>query len=359
MSVKHLSVSLGITYPEFTLTLDIEIPLRGTTAVFGPSGSGKSTFLRALAGFVRPDHGHIRFDGVDWFNSASRKFLSPHRRPVGFLFQNSRLFTHLNVEQNLRFADDRARGSAAPFSIDDIVDAFDLAPLLARHSHSLSGGEGQRVALARTLLSRPELLLLDEPLSALDRQRKADILPYLDDLPQKFGIPVLYVSHDIDEIARLANDALILEGGQLKAHGPLIPTLNTHGFDVDRPGAIIEGRVVAHDHRLKLTTIERGHAQIRTPLNERVGLGQETRLRINSRDIVVATSPVLDTSIQNSLPARITRIEKEPTSGFAVISLHTGFGELHAKITLAAVEALDLTADKQVFALIKSAMFEA
>ena len=358
MSDKVLSADISVAYQEFTLELNTTFMTAGTTAVFGPSGSGKSTLLKALAGFIRPARGHIQFGDDEWFNSDNRTHLLAHKRPVGFLFQDARLFPHLSVQQNLLYAEKRSPSPDRSYTMDNVVEAFDLDPLLNRPPKFLSGGETQRVALARTLLSRPQLLLLDEPLTGLDRQRKAEILPYIDDLPRRFGTPVIYVSHDIDEIARVADQALILENGRLKAQGPAIPTFNAHGFDIDKPGAIVEGRVSTHDQRMKLTTVERGQAQIRMSMNERLEIGQSIRLRIQSRDIVIATTPPTDLSIQNTLSARITRIQMEPDSGFAIIHLLTGFGDLRARVTIAAVETLELTEEQRVYALIKAVTFE-
>jgi len=193
-----------LSFGDFTLDARIDTPLSGTTALFGPSGGGKSTLLRIIAGLENRAEGVVALGDMTWAHSDAGIFTPAHQRPVGTVFQDGRLFTHLTVAQNLRYADRRSRHRHSAINLDTVIDRLSLTPLLPRRPDTLSGGERQRVALGRTLLTRPALLLLDEPLSALDRGRKADILPYLRDLPGSFGIPTLYVSHAVEEIAQLA-----------------------------------------------------------------------------------------------------------------------------------------------------------
>jgi len=259
MSAESLSIRVQLAFPGFELDVDERLSLDGVTAVFGPSGSGKSTLLRAVAGFETPRAGRIAAADQLWFDSRSGTDLPPHRRPVGFLFQDARLFAHLDVAGNLAFADKRSRRGQRAFDLDEVVAAFDLEPLLKRPAAALSGGEKQRVALARTLLARPKLLLLDEPLSALDRERKAEILPYLEQIPKRFSVPALYVSHAIDEVTRVADDVLVLAAGRVRAYGPAEPIVErldleplTGRFEA---GVLLHGRVAAHDSRLALTHV--------------------------------------------------------------------------------------------------------
>ena len=219
LALEALQVSRG----SFRLELDTRISLQGVTALFGASGSGKSTLLRAIAGLLRPDAGRIQFHDTTWFDAATQLNKPVNARPIGTLFQDSRLFRHRSVAGNLqlalRFARSRPLVGVRTPGYEDVIDALDLSALLKRDTASLSGGEARRVALARTLLARPALLLLDEPLTGLDHERKADILPYLTKVFAEYGLPTLYVSHDIDEVAQLADRMLVLDAGRLRLAG--------------------------------------------------------------------------------------------------------------------------------------------
>ncbi|MDZ7642957.1 MAG: ATP-binding cassette domain-containing protein [Woeseiaceae bacterium] len=204
--------------------MQADVELDGVTGLFGASGSGKSTLLRLIAGLERADDGHVRFAGKPWQDAGT--FVPPHRRPVGYVFQDARLFRHLDVAGNLRFAARRRSDDGAGPQFDEVVAACDLDPLLDRDVRALSGGEQQRVALARTLLCGPRLLLFDEPLAALDAARKHDILPYIESLQARFGIPAIYVSHSMDEIVRLADRVIVLADGRVQARGPTVPVLD-------------------------------------------------------------------------------------------------------------------------------------
>lgn len=364
MAADRLSLHLRVRHPGFELDVAEELPLDGFTAVFGPSGSGKSTLLRAVAGFETPLDGRIVWNGEVWFDAAAGVNLAPHRRPVGFMFQDSRLFPHLNVAGNLAFAYRRRQG-AGP-ARDEVVAALDLGDLLHRRVHDLSGGERQRVALGRTLLRGPSLMLLDEPLAALDRQRKTEILPYLESVPARFRVPTLYVSHDVDEVARLADRVLVLAEGRVQTVGPTAAVMErldlqplTGGFE---GGVLVEGRLRRHDARLHLSHVELAGGVLATPLLERLAPGQIVRLRIRARDVALATVRPEGLSIRNVLPGELVEIVDEPETGFveAFVRLD-GEGpptRLRARITRAAVEDLRLEPGRRVYALIKSVSFE-
>jgi len=215
-----LGLRVRVHLSDFTLEVDERLEARGVTALFGPSGSGKTTLLRAIAGFERPVRGRITLGERVLSDVDAGVFVPPHQRPIGFLFQEARLFDHLDVAGNLDFAARRRGRGDTRFARADVVASLDLGPLLSRRVEGLSGGERQRVALGRTLLSGPELLLLDEPLAGLDLARKAEILPYLEAVIRRFGLPTLFVSHDLDEVVQLSDRVLVLEEGQEAGLGP-------------------------------------------------------------------------------------------------------------------------------------------
>jgi molybdate transport system ATP-binding protein len=220
-----LDLATRISFRDFELDVSHRFALDGITALFGPSGCGKSTLLRIIAGLEEKAGGRIAFGGEVWLDTASRIFVPPHLRGVGYVFQDARLFPHLSVEGNLRYAARRSAGIDHRIAFDDVVAALDLGPLLSRRTGALSGGERQRVAMGRTLLARPRLLLMDEPLAALDIQRKAEILPYIERLPERFGVAVIYVTHAIDEVVRLARRMVVLGAGRKIADGSVAEVL--------------------------------------------------------------------------------------------------------------------------------------
>ena len=361
MSIEQLEITASLALSEFTIELDETWAADGYVSIFGPSGVGKSTILRLISGFARPDKGRIVFGGEVWCDTATGVFTPPHQRPVGMVFQDGRLFPHLTVEQNLQFADKRSRDVGKRFEASDIISAFDLAALLRRLPNTLSGGERQRVALARTLLTRPKLLLMDEPLSALDRQRKAEILPYLDGLPARFGAPVFYVSHNVQEVVRLAGQTVILNKGKVEAVGPTAETLTAYDVEASEEfsiGAVVEGLLQAHDDDLLLTQVKIGDDAISLPINKRKPIGERVNIRIDARNVAIATERPKGISIRNVVKAKVVALSARPNSPFVVIRLDAGGGELHAQITKASVIDLGLSEGAEVFALIKAASFD-
>ncbi len=358
MSVETLTLQVRLERPGFVLELDQQLDLAGVTVLFGPSGAGKSTLLRVLAGLETPASGRIRLDGTIWFDDEAGINLPAHARPVGLMFQDARLFSHLDVAGNLAFAETRSRGREPSFDTDAVVAALDLQPLLARQIHTLSGGERQRVALARTLLTRPRLLLLDEPLTALDRDRKADILPYLERIPRAFGLPTLYVSHAIEEVVRLADRVLVLADGRVQAYGPaaqIVERLDlqplTGRFEA---GVLIQAKVLAHDQRLHITQVEVSGDTLTMPLLEHLTPGEPVRLRVRARDVAIATERPNRISIRNVLAGTLKSIVLDPDTPFAEVLVELRGAHVRARLTRAAVEDLGLGEGDQVYALIKS-----
>ena len=328
------------------------------TAIFGPSGSGKSTLLRILAGLERRATGRLSLGADVWLDSDRRLDLPAHRRPVGYMFQEARLFPHLSGEGNLRYAARRARRERQAVTFDEVVDSLDLEPLLPRRPSSLSGGERQRVALGRTLLAQPRLLLLDEPLSALDTSRKMEILPYLEKIHPRFGIPTLYVSHSVDEVTLLADRILVLAEGRVAAEGRTAEVLEhlELGSLADRRGAItvIEARVTRHDPEYHLTWLDLAGQPLVVPKREHFDEGEEACLVVRARDVSLATRRPEGVSIQNVLRGRVGEVREDPASAFAEVSVELGSHRLLARVTRLSLRDLGLSAGSPVFALLKS-----
>lgn len=362
MSADVLSINVQLAFPGFALDVRADLPPRGVTALFGPSGSGKSTLLRMIAGFQRPDNGQISLGGQRWFDAVQRLDVPAHRRPVGFMFQQPLLFGHLDVAGNLRFAERRRAAGAHPIRYADVVEALDLAALLHRRVQALSGGERQRVALGRTLLSAPSLMLLDEPLSGLDRGRKREIIPYLERAFARFDIPALYVSHDLEEVTRIADETLVMAEGRLLAQGPtarIIERLDlqavTGRFEA---GVLLDAVVTGHDERLQLTHVTIGADSLTMPMIDRLAPGDAVHLRVRARDVSLATQRPEGLSIRNILAGTISAIALEPQTAFAEVTVQLAGAHLRARITRAAVEELGLHNGQNVFALVKSVSFD-
>ena len=365
---EAFQLSLRVVLSDFTLELDERLSLDGVTAIFGRSGSGKTTLLRAIAGFERPVWGRIALGDRVWFDSEAGLCEPPDRRSIGMLFQDGRLFPHLDVRGNLDFAwKRRGRRSARSRSQqgvarEEVIDALDLGLMLGRDVASLSGGEQQRVALARTLLTSPDLLLLDEPLAALDRTRKAEILPYLEEVTQRFCIPTLFVSHDLDEVARLADRMMVLSEGQLQMCGDTAEILER--LDLEpitgrfESGVLVEGKVLEHDTRLHLTTIDLDGDALAIPLAESLSIGDTVRLRVRARDVAVATERPSGLSIRNVMPGEISDLTRKPGTGEVEARVQLRTAHIRARLTLAAVEELELHPGRRVFVLVKSVSLE-
>lgn len=336
---------------DFALELDASIPAAGVTGIFGPSGAGKTTLLRLIAGFDHPDRGRIVFAGEDWTGQP------PSRRPVGTVFQSPRLFPHLSVRGNLDYAVKRAAAGGPAFA--DAVEALDLAPLLDRRIQTLSGGEAQRVALGRALMTAPRLLLLDEPLAALDADRKAAILPYLGSALKRFAIPALYVSHSIDEMVRLADRIMALREGRVAAFGSagaVIEGLDPAPGEGFEAGVIVEAIVADTANAYGLAGLDLAGQDLTVPGLDGVSEGAAVRLRIRARDVAIATQRPEGLSIRNVIEA--TLIERRDRGVHADLLLDAGGPHLRARITRESADALGLVEGQTVFALIKTVSLE-
>src|SRR5436190_12907694 len=352
--MSTLALHVALERADFTLDVQHDLALEGITALFGPSGSGKTTLLRVIAGLERSARGSVTFDGSAW--QSAQIWLPPHRRGVGYVFQDGRLFPHFTVQKNLEFAARRAKRGAIDF--DAAVAALDLKALLGRRAASLSGGEQQRVAIARALLTSPQLLLMDEPLSSLDVGRKREILPLIEQLPGTFGVPVLYVTHNVDEVARLASDMLLLKAGRIAALGRVADVLER--LDIEElggthdAGALLHVRVEAG--RGGAAALRLGGQALHVPAAH-APIGTPLRIRIHARDVALATERPRGLSIRNVLEARILRVHVDEPA-HADVLLEVDGQRLRSQITRDALEELKLAAGQPVFALIKSVALE-
>lgn len=357
MSSERLEIEAKLGFSGFTLDVTEAFDLTGCTALFGASGAGKTTLLRLIAGFLRPQSGRIVFGGEAWCDTGKGVFLRAHQRSVGIVFQDGRLFPHLNVEQNLLYADRRAPPERQG-NIADMIDAFDLSALLLRRPETLSGGERQRVALARTLLTRPSLLLLDEPISALDRDRKAEILPYLDGVAGRFGVPTFYVSHNVDEVVCVADRTVIMNAGRIEASGSTAAVINAYGLESDVAAtSVLSGAVVAHDETYKLTMVAIGEGAISLPINPQKAVGASVNIKIDARSVAIATTPPKGISIRNILSATVETLVTDAASPFVDIVMRVNGEPLRAQVTRAACDDLYLAPGQSVYALVKTASF--
>ena len=340
------------------LDIDTVIPSTGVTAIFGHSGSGKTSLLRCIAGLEKAQQGRLIINDTCWQNANT--FLPTHKRPIGYVFQEASLFPHLNAQKNLNYAIKRAAKRAdQPLSSEfyqRVIDVMGIEGILDRYPSQLSGGERQRIAIARALLIQPQLLLMDEPLAALDHQRKQEILPYLERLHKSFNIPILYVSHSMDEVARLADHILVLDKGKVVAEGELTEVFSR----IDLPqrleaesGVILNGKVIEKDEQWKLMRIAFSEGHIWLPNSGEV-LGQAVRIRVLAKDVSLALNNHDDTSIINRIPVTITDIKSDKDSAMALVRLTMGSEYVVSKLTQRSVHHLNLTLGLKVWAQIKS-----
>ena len=350
-----LTLNMDHRLAGFTCTVDLTAGA-GITALFGRSGAGKTTVINAVAGLLRPDAGHISFNGEVLFDAESGLCLPAAKRRFGYVFQEARLFPHLSVEENLMFGSRYAPADAAGPDLPDVVSLLGLEGLLSRAPGSLSGGERQRVAIGRALLSRPRMLLMDEPLANLDGPRKQEILPYLERLRDgPLGLPILYVSHAVDEVARLADTLVLLQDGQVQSQGPLFEVMADPAavplLGVREAGAVITAEVLAHaDDGLSTLGLSAGKLELPGVQAE---VGSQVRLRVLAQDVILSRARPKGLSSVNVLPVTIQAIHPGDGPG-AAISLQAGEDRLLARVTARAVAELDLAPGVDCFAILKA-----
>ena len=359
-SGNMLTLKLQAHVEDFDLSISEQLPGPGICGLFGRSGSGKSTLLRCIAGF-QACRGQVILDDQIWLDSARGINLPAYQRPVGFVFQDARLFPHLSVLGNLAFSLRRAPRPAS-ITFDEVIDTLAISGLLERSVVNLSGGERQRVALGRTLLSQPSLLLLDEPLSALDTQSKAELLPFIQRICDAFKIPALFVSHAIEEVAQLADHTVLLEQGRIQAAGATTEVLEspqlTDLTGRTDSGALLTGRVVGYDSTYQLAMLDCAGQSLAVPTMTPVTIAQTLKLFIRSKDVSVATTEPQPSSIRNVLVGTLTAIGTTDESPFAELSIDIGGQYLSARVTRAAVADLDLHTQDRIYALVKTVSFD-
>ncbi|WP_428677527.1 molybdenum ABC transporter ATP-binding protein [Reyranella sp.] len=327
----------------------------GLTALFGRSGSGKTSLVSIVGGLIRPDRGRVTIDGQTLVDTERGLFVPAHKRRIGYVFQDSRLFPHLSVRRNLLYGRWFARGSGgATADLGSVVELLGIGHLLERHPDSLSGGEKQRVAIGRALLARPRLLLMDEPLASLDEARRAEILPYIERLRDEAGVPLLYVSHSVAEVARLATTVVIMAEGAVTAVGTVQDILPM--ADAGDGGAVLDARIVRHDETFHLSVLESAAGELQVPRLD-APVGAPVRAYIRSRDVMLSLQPPVDISALNVLAGRIASISPT-TRAQADIRLDCNGAVLVARLTAKSVDRLALVPGRPVYAVVKSVSFE-
>ncbi|MDD9892553.1 MAG: molybdenum ABC transporter ATP-binding protein [Gammaproteobacteria bacterium] len=342
-----LDIKLVIQYPGFSLNAEFTTASKGVTALFGHSGCGKTSILRAIAGLDKHANSHITFNAQTWQSSST--FVASHQRRIAYVFQDSLLFPHLDVMENIRFGETKADKSLA---LEEILDLLQIGPLLKKPINSLSGGEKQRVAIARALNASPQLLLMDEPLAALDGKAKLRLLSILQSLQQRLDIPMLYVSHSVPEVARLADHLVYLNEGSVIASGntaELLTDLKLPLAHATEAGAMLNAAVV--DQKRDLLVVDTAVGQLLLPAHDGP-VPKELRLHIAARDVSIALSKPQDSSILNILPATITDITPE-SNGQALLQLQAETGRFLAKISQTSLQRLSLNKGAHVYAQIK------
>lgn len=337
----------------FTLDAELQIPSSGVTGLFGPSGCGKTTLLRAIAGLEHHADGYLRVGDRVW--QDGRHFLPPHRRSLGYVFQEASLFEHLSVKGNLEYGASRVPRGDRRDSMKEAIELLEITRLLERRPASLSGGERQRVAIARALAVSPELLLMDEPLAALDIGRKQEIIPYIESLHRELKIPVIYVSHQPDEVSRLADHLVLLNSGRIMASGDVHDVFTRLDLPLaagNEAAAVIEAVVAGHDEHYRLTHMEFSGGRI-TMARIEAAVGSRVRLRLAARDVSVTLERQSGTSILNILPATVDALKPDGDT-LVIVRLLADKAAILAHITRKSADELNLMPGKPVFVQIKS-----
>lgn len=355
-----IEVNLSLHKPDFRLQAAFSLPAKGVTGIFGPSGCGKTSLLRALAGLEPETRGSIAVQGSTWLNSdAPASSIAVNQRRVGMVFQDANLFPHLTVEENLLFGRKRIKHPSDFFDLQEFYELMGVQKLLTRSVEKLSGGERQRIALGRAILAEPVLLLMDEPLSALDQSTRHQLMSFLENLFQRIEIPVLYVSHSSEEIARLADNLVLMEAGNVIEHGPIQEVLGRVDSKLsssDAAFSVLECKIKACDLPHLTSVVCAGGEVLQLPSADvNTAVGKRVRLRIRARDVSLCLQRPQGSSILNILPAKISDIARGTKQGSRIIKLDMNGDVLLAKVSEHSVQQLNLQPQLQLFAQIKSA----
>jgi len=353
--MNDIRVKVALARAGFALDVDLALPGRGVSALFGHSGSGKTTVLRILAGLERVPGALVTLGDEVWQDDARRLFVPTHRRGIGYVFQEASLFDHLTVRANLAFGRKRLAPAARRFELGSVAALLGIERLLDQRPATLSGGERQRAAIARTLLASPRVLLMDEPLAALDGKRKGEILPYLERLHDELALPIVYVSHAADEVARLADHLVVLDEGKVRASGPLSETLAridlAADFD-DDAGVVIDARIAAHDTD-GLTHLEFAGGALLVGRRD-AAIGSRMRCRIHARDVSLALEQPRGSSIVNILAATVEEVGAGGAPGQVLVRMRVGQSALLARITERSRRELGIVPGLQLWAQVKA-----
>ncbi|KRA03933.1 molybdenum ABC transporter ATP-binding protein [Rhizobium sp. Root564] len=355
-----MTLSFSARHRLGTFTLDAAFSAdKGVTALFGRSGSGKTSVMRIIAGLVKPDEGRIELDGAVLADRQKRIFTPAHKRRFGYVFQEARLFPHLSVEQNLHYGRWFSGAGSDATASTHVIEMLGIGALLQRRPEKLSGGEKQRVAIGRALLSSPRLLLMDEPLAALDEARKAEIIPYLERLRDETTIPILYVSHSVSEVSRLADQVVVMKDGRIDAAGPASDILSQPAFSTylerREAGSILSGTVEAFDTAHRLATVRLGQTALQVPAQS-AEAGKAVRVHIPARDVMLATVRPEGLSALNILEGHVTGIALG--DGMALVQVACSGTLIQSRVTGLSIERLSLEAGSPVFAIVKSAALD-
>jgi molybdate transport system ATP-binding protein len=355
------TLSASIRHRLGALSLDAAFESSGRlTALFGPSGSGKTSLVNIIAGLIQPEHGFVRVDGTTLVDTKTGAFVPKHRRRIGYVFQDARLFPHMTVRQNLAYGRWFVPRVERYADQQHVVDLLGIGDLLDRRPGRLSGGEKQRVAIGRALIASPRLILMDEPLASLDEQRKAEILPYIERLRDETKVPIVYVSHAIAEVARLATDVVLLASGKVTASGPTAEILQRLDLlpldEAGEGGSLLDMAVDRHDEEFGMTVLRSAAGEIRVPRID-APAGTPIRLRIRARDVMVATEKPRGLSALNVLSGRVAGIS---SGGGPVVDIRIDCsGEaVLARLTRQSTHTLGLALGQEVFAVVKTVSFD-
>ena len=360
-----IEATLRLSRPGFALDVALALPGRGVTALFGPSGCGKTTVLRSLAGLERAA-GRVALGSEVWQDDTSGAFVPTHRRALGYVIQESALFPHLDVQRNLEYGRRRVAVGTQRIALDQVVELLGIGHLMSRRPDTLSGGERQRVAIARALATSPRLLLMDEPLAALDAQRKNDVLPYLVRLHEQLAIPVVYVSHALDEVTRLAHHLVLMDAGRVLAAGPLADTLSRLDLPTARgegAGVVLDAVLAERDAPWQLVRLQLGAAGTGGQdggsfslwaRDQGHALGRPVRVRVLARDVSLAREPQTGTSIGNQLHGVVEAMADDEHAALALVRVRVGRHPVVARLTRRSAHALALAPGLPVWVQVKT-----